>query len=239
MTRAAFYDLDGTLISGNVVTRCAFVARSRHSAARAALKYTRLLLSVPVLFGIDLYSRRLFNEVFYREYRGMKKDWLESLSEPLFEEVIRPSIYQGAEALVEADRRQGFRLVLVTGALDFDVSAVRRYFGFQDVICNCLLYENGAATGEIAHPVIAEEEKRAAVLRYCRQHGLDPAQSKAYADSFADFPILESVGFPAAVHPDRRLRRAALERGWPILDLKKGNHFNMRDQDERSEQAAI
>lgn len=218
--RTAFYDLDGTLVSCNVVTRYAFFARNHPSRATAFLKYTKLLLSVPLLIALDLYSRRLFNEVFYREYRGLKKEWLEEQSERLFEKVIRPSIYPGAQALVDQDREKGFRLVLVTGALDFDLGPVVRYFGFHDVICNSLVYQNGTATGEVAPPLIAEEEKQATLMRLCRELNVDTTQSKAYSDSFSDLPMLEAVGLPAAVNPDRRLRRAALERGWPILDLK-------------------
>jgi len=68
--------------------------------------------------------------------------------------------------------------------------------------------------------VIAEREKQAAVIRYAREHNVDTARSKAYSDSFSDLPMLESVGLPAAVNPDRRLRRIARERNWPILDLR-------------------
>lgn len=35
-----------------------------------------------------------------------------------------------------------------------------------------------------------------------------------------DLPLLSSVGHPSAVNPDRDLRRAALERGWPILEFR-------------------
>ena len=220
MIRTAFYDLDGTLLSGNIVTRYAFFARNHPSRGTAALKYTKLVLSVPLLIALDLYSRRLFNEVFYREYRGLRKDWLEAQSEPLFEQVIRPEIYPGAKALVDADRAQGYRLVLVTGGLDFYLGPVLRHFGFDHVICNSLVWDNGTATGEIAPPLIAEQEKVAAIQTLCRDYGVDTAHSKAYSDSFSDLPMLESVGLPAAVNPDRRLRRAAIERGWPILDLK-------------------
>ena len=221
MVRIAFYDLDGTQISGNVVIRYAFFARNHPSRVRAALKFTKLLLSVPVLIALDLYSRRLFNEVFYSEYRGLEKEWLQGLSERLFAEVIRPSIYPGAKPLVDSDREQGFRPVLVTGGLDFDLGPVKRYFGFDDVICNALVYKNGVATGEVAPPLLAEQEKQAALRKFCREHEADVAQSKAYSDSSSDLPMLESVGLPAAVNPDRRLRRVAVERGWPILNLKK------------------
>jgi HAD superfamily hydrolase (TIGR01490 family) len=220
-TRVAFYDLDGTLIAGNVVTRYAFLIKNNPSSVRAGLKYAKLLLSVPVLIGLDLYSRRLFNEVFYRSYRGLRNEWLVSMSERLFAEEIRPSIYPGAKALVDADRQQGFRLVLVTGALDFDLGPVKRYFGFDHVICNSLVYESGVATGEVAPPLLAEAEKQAALLRFCQEHDVDMARSKAYSDSVSDLPMLESTGFPAAVNPGRRLQRTALERGWPVINLKK------------------
>jgi len=58
-------------------------------------------------------------------------------------------------------------------------------------------------------------------VKVCRQYNVEPARSKAYSDSFSDVPMLEAVGQPAAVNPDRRLRRVARERGWPVLDLKR------------------
>jgi HAD superfamily hydrolase (TIGR01490 family) len=221
-TRLAFYDFDGTLVSGNVVRRYAFFARNHPSKLKAFLRFSKLVASVPLLLGLDLYSRRLFNEYFYREYRGMQREWLLDLGERLFLEEIRPTIYAGSKELVEADRRQGFRPVLVTGELDFALAQVARYFGFDAVISNALVYEKGAATGAVAAPLIAEQEKVKAIRQLCRQRDVELAQCKAYSDSFSDTPMLESVGSPVAVNPDRRLRRIAQKRGWPILNLRNG-----------------
>ena len=218
--RLALYDFDGTLVSGNVVRRYAFFARHHPSKLHAVLKCTKLVTSVPLLIGLDFLSRPLFNEYFYREYRGMRREWLLELSEQLFREEIQPSIYPRSKELVEADRSQGFRLVLVTGELDFALGEVARYFGFDAVIANTLVYEKGAATGEITRPLIATEEKARAIQRLCREYNVKPEFCKAYSDSFSDAPMLESVGHPIAVNPDRRLRRVALQRGWPIVDLR-------------------
>jgi HAD superfamily hydrolase (TIGR01490 family) len=222
MSRIAFYDLDGTLCSSNIVVRYAFFARHQPSKARAILKCSKLLVSVPVMLGLDFYSRTLFNQVFYREYRGMEKDWLRQLDESLFERVIRPSIYPGAKEMVEADRAQGFRPVLVTGELDFALPPVARHFGFDAVISNSLVYRNGAATGEVVAPLVAEAEKVEAMKRLCQELGAELSKSKAYSDSFSDAPMLESVGHPVAVNPDRRLKRVAVARGWPVVELKRG-----------------
>ena len=226
--RAAFYDFDGTLVSSNVVTRYAFFAKNHPSKLRACLRYAKLLVTVPFWIGLDMYSRRLFNLIFYREYRGLEEAWLSQQAETMFERDIIPKVYPGAQALLEADRKAGFRLVLVSGGLDFALAPAVRHFGFSDVICNRLVYQQGVATGEIAPPLLAEQEKLAAIERFCREYNVDTAQSKAYSDSHSDVPMLEAVGLPAAVNPDRRLRRVASQRGWPILDLKAGSHGHTR-----------
>jgi HAD superfamily hydrolase (TIGR01490 family) len=221
MVRMAFYDLDGTLVSGNVVQRYAFFVRSMPSRVRAALKYVKLVLSVPLWIGLDFWSRRLFNRVFYREYRGMQREWLHGLDKELFRRAVVPTIYPGAKALVEDDRRAGFTPVLVTGELDVALGSLVRYFGFDAVISNSLVWRDGVATGEVVAPLVAGGEKVEAMRRLAREQGADLSQAKAYSDSFSDSPMLESVGNPAAVHPDRRLKRLALERGWPILSLRE------------------
>jgi HAD superfamily hydrolase (TIGR01490 family) len=220
--RAAFYDFDGTLVSSNVVTRYAFFAKRHPSKAEAIIRYTRLLALVPYWIGLDLYSRRLFNEVFFRQYRGMSRDWLYSEAGRLFEDDVRPKIFPGAARLLERDRGEGFRLVLVSGGMDFALGPVVRHFGFDDIISNQLVFENGAASGEVVSPLLAEQEKVAAIEQYCRRYNVNTAQSKGYSDSFSDVPMLEAIGLPTAVNPDRRLRKVARERAWPVLDLRNG-----------------
>ena len=220
--RAAFYDFDGTLVSSNVVTRYAFFAKNHPSKSEAVVRYSKLLVQVPYWIGLDMYSRRLFNEVFYRQYRGMPRDWLYQGAERLFAHDIQPKIFPGAAALLERDRREGFRLVLVSGGMDFALGPVVRHFGFDGLISNTLVFQNGAATGEVTPPLLAEQEKVSAMQRYCREYNVNTAQSKGYSDSFSDLPMLEAVGLPSAANPDRRLRKVARERGWPILDLRGG-----------------
>jgi HAD superfamily hydrolase (TIGR01490 family) len=218
-SRIAFYDLDGTLVSSNIVTRYAFFVRHIPSRIQSIWKFVKLVSRVPSFLALDYYSRRLFNEVFFREYRGMRREWLQELSEPLFENVIQPSIYPGARALLEKDRALGFQLVLVTGELDVAVERVVQHLGFDGFICNRLVYDDGEATGAVVAPLIAEDQKVRAMEKLCEELHARLSECKAYSDSASDALMLEAVGTPCAVNPDRRLKRVATARGWPVLDL--------------------
>ena len=78
MNKAAFYDLDGTLLSCNLVTMHAYYARNDRSLVKSVYQLTKVLLSVPLLFGLDLYSRSMFNVFSFRAYKGMHRDRLRS-----------------------------------------------------------------------------------------------------------------------------------------------------------------
>lgn len=219
----AFYDFDGTLTASNIVARYSVLVRRIPSRLRSTARFIRLLAGVPAYLLLDRISRRLFNEVFFKEYRGLSESWLREQSEALFEQAILPSIYSGARELVQADKAQGARTVLVTGELDFFLGPVAAYFGFSEVIANRLVFAGGVATGEVARPLIAEADKVSAMAALCRRYHADLRQAKAYSDSFSDAPMLEAVGRPCAVNPDRRLRMRAEQRGWPVRNLPRAH----------------
>ena len=49
-----------------------------------------------------------------------------------------------------------------------------------------------------------------------RDEDIDLTRSWAYSDSATDIPMLEAVGHPVAVNPDRELLKLARERSWEI-----------------------
>ncbi len=221
MDRIAFYDFDGTLVSGNVVTRYAWYARRHPNRLAAAWRYAKVVLLVPVWLGLDAVSRRLFNVVFFRQYRGMDRVWLRSLSERIFESLIRGEQFRYAKERVAMDRAAGYWTVLVTGGLDFAVDGAAKYFGFDELIANRLVYRDGVATGEVEQPLLAGEEKAAVLRSYADSKGTSMSDAKAYSDSWSDLPMLRAAGEAVAVNPQRRLKRVAKANGWPILDLRR------------------
>jgi HAD superfamily hydrolase (TIGR01490 family) len=217
MNGVAFYDLDGTLVSSNVIHQYAWFARHHPNGP---WRNARLLLSFP-LFGVELVSRRLFNHVFYWQYRGMDRGWLQERADAMARELLQPALFRGAPDLVARDRADGCTTVLLTGSLDFAVAPLARHLGIDRVVANRLAFDDrGIATGRLLAPVLAGEEKAAQIRLLLAEYNVSSALARAYSDSISDLAMLESVGQPAAANPTTSLRKAARERGWPILDLR-------------------
>jgi HAD superfamily hydrolase (TIGR01490 family) len=217
---AAFYDLEGTLVSTNLVHTLGFYAKNQQGLFRTFKKSATTLLSIPIFAATDQYSRKVFNDLFFKRYKGESEDRLRFFAEELFEDVLKPAIFPGAFELIEKSRSLGLRQVVVTGALDLSVIPLMKHLGIQDYVTNRLEFVNGVATGRLLPPVVAAATKASWIRTFAEREGLSLSDSYAYTDSMSDLPMLSVVGHPAAVNPDMRLRQTALHHDWPILNLK-------------------
>lgn len=217
---AAFYDLDGTLVSTNLVHSFAFYARNDQGILRSVGRTAAILAGLPLFAVADLYSRKVFNDIFFKWYKGQSHDRLRFLADRLFEEVIRPAIYPGTMPLLEKSKSIGLRQVVVTGALDITIQPLLRHLGVTEYVANRLEFENGRATGRLKPPVMASASKASWIRVYSEREGLSLNDCYAYADSMSDLPMLSVVGHPTATNPDLRLRSTALRHDWPIVSLK-------------------
>ena len=92
--------------------------------------------------------------------------------------------------------------------------------GADRVVATRLAIVDGRYTGEIDYYAYAEEKARA-IEALAEQCGYDLAGCYAYSDSITDVHMLEVVGHPHAVNPDKELRKVAVAKGWPILVFTK------------------
>jgi HAD superfamily hydrolase (TIGR01490 family) len=213
---AAFFDVDGTLTRTTILSPLIWYQRARLSRPRYALWLTGMLLDVPRLVWIDRRSRSRLNVVFFRRYRGLPADDMRAWHRRTFDDTLRRRLFPAALACLDEHRRQGRRVVLVTGGLDFVMRPLAEYLGAADLFATHLAERDGRFTGELAGAPIADAHKGELMREYAQKHGIDLAQSFAYTDSHGDLSMLECVGHPAAVNPDLRLRKLAAERGWPV-----------------------
>lgn len=217
---ASFYDLEGTLVSTNLVHTLGFYARRQQGLFTTIKKSVGTLAKLP-LFGItDLYSRNVFNELFFQSYKGESIDRLRFFSEELFDEVLKPAIFDGTFELIQTSKKIGQKQVVLTGALDFTIEKLMNYLEIDDYAANRLEFVNGYATGRILPPVMASATKAKWMREYAERENINLSQSYAYSDSISDLPMLSIVGHPVAVNPDFRLKQTAHQHDWAILNLK-------------------
>src|SRR5262245_65729695 len=103
----------------------------------------------------------------------MHRDLMIVLADDLFEVTLKPSIFPQAETLIETTRDLGYRNVLVTGTLDFQVRPIALHFGIDEIICNRLEFKNHIATGRVLSPLLAENEKARRIREYAAEQNID------------------------------------------------------------------
>jgi HAD superfamily hydrolase (TIGR01490 family) len=178
------------------------------------------LVMAPVYAAADAYNRKVFNELFYRAYKGLSEDRLFELADDLCEKVLAPAVFPGARDIIDECRRAGCKIVLCTGAIDITMRPLARWLGADDLIANSLQFVEGFATGKVIPPIVEGAHKARRIRDYCIEHGLKLDVSHAYSDSMSDYPMLAVVGRPTAVNADAQLRRTARAYEWPMLDLR-------------------
>lgn len=218
---AAFFDLDKTVIAR------ASMAAFGHTFYRGGLisrrTVLRALVSQLVYLHLGASDQKLdrIRESVLLMTRGWDQAQVSSLVREALDDVVEPIIYAEAIELIEQHRAAGRRTYIVSASPEEIVQPLAEYLGVDGAIASRAVVDlDGRYTGEMAFyaygPFKAEAIRNLALFE-----GLDLAGSFAYSDSYTDVPMLEVVGHPVAVNPDRVLGRLARERDWEIRQFTR------------------
>jgi HAD superfamily hydrolase (TIGR01490 family) len=131
-------------------------------------------------------------------------------------EIIDPIVYDEAVELMAMHKAAGRAVVIVSTSGEEVVTPIGEMLGADEIVATRMVVADGKYTGEIDRYAYGPE-KAVLIRGLAAEKGYDLAASYAYSDSVTDVPMLESVGHPYAVNPDRALRKIAAERDWPVL----------------------
>lgn len=225
------FDLDGTLLGGD----------SDHAWLRFLIRR-----------GLADKDAERRNDAFYEDYRRGRLDseaWLRFCLQPmkgrrvaellpLREEFLRLDAAKmhlpAAAVLIEAHRRRGDRLLLISSTHRFIVEPIARDLGIDEQLCTEPEIIDGVFTGRAPGGACLGEAKTEALAQWQRRKNLRFEARWAYGDSQNDIALMESLELGLAVDPDARLEAHAKRRRWPILSLRAGAlPRRLEDPDER------
>jgi HAD superfamily hydrolase (TIGR01490 family) len=215
---AAFFDLDRTLLRRSSALALAGTFRERGMISRRQLASAAAWQLLFVARGASHESVRRAAEDGLRVLDGHTPDELRGLVAEAMEPVLRPLLYAEPLQLVEQHRARGDRVYIVSATLQEIVQAIADDLGFDGALGTVCEVQAGRYTGRALRALHAEN-KAASVRELAAAEGLDLSACTAYSDSHTDLPFLEAVGHPVVVNPDRELRAAAADRGWPVLEF--------------------
>ena len=121
----------------------------------------------------------------------------------------RVKLTRGARTLVQTMKAHGAHSVLVTGGFSAFAGPVGEAIGFDKVVANELLIEDGKLTGKVAEPIVDKEAKLATLTAEAAKHGLPLAETLAVGDGANDIPMITSAGLGIGYHPHPAAAEAA------------------------------
>ena len=213
---AAFFDLDKT-----VIAKASMVAFGR-PFQRAGLISRWLVLRalygqlVYLYLGADESRMARMRESALRISKGWHQQTISDLVRETLAEVIEPIVFEEALDLISEHRRAGRRVYIISASPQEIVEPLTEYLGADQAIATrARIDDEGRYSGDVEFysygPFKAE-----AMQAEAERLGIDLAASYAYSDSATDIPMLEAVGHPVAVNPDRALAKYAADQEWEV-----------------------
>ncbi|MGE5183890.1 MAG: HAD family hydrolase [Acidobacteriota bacterium] len=219
MSVAAFFDIDGTLLSVNTAPLYARYLRRHGRARRRDLVRTALYLLQYRLNLLDIDRAIERASVFIA---GQREDEITAFCEQWYREMVRAYLVPEMLTLIEQHRCAGHELVLLSSSTNYLAEPLARELDVAHMLVTRLEVVDGRFTGRPITPVCYGPGKVHWATEFARSHDVDLGQSFFYTDSVTDVPVLELVGNPRVVNPDRLLRRLAKKRGWEIVGAGGG-----------------
>ncbi len=213
---AAFFDLDKTTIADAALF--AFSSTLREAGfldfkliGRAV--WGRLVFKY---LGADHDRMEDMRNNALRLCKGWDKRQMSKLVTDALEEVIEPIVYREALDEMEAHRVAGHKVFMVSASPEEIVIPLSKYLGADGAVATIAETDRaGKYTGGVEFYSYGPY-KVDAIEALALEHDLDLAECYAYTDSITDLPMLEAVGHPIVINPDRALAKVATDRGWEV-----------------------
>jgi HAD superfamily hydrolase (TIGR01490 family) len=217
MASIAFFDVDGTLMKG-----FSGYYTTLELMRKRIIKKRRLPLAIFYKAVASLYTgnvRKMY-EIAIADMAGSSAQRIFQIGRETFDKYLKARVYR--EALEEIKKHQalGNRVILISSGPTMAVKIMEEFVGAEVSYSIGPVIEKEILQNRLQEPFVYREGKIEAARLEAQRKNISLTDCFFYADTHHDLPLLSAVGHPSVVNPDRRLRKVALEKGWPILEFK-------------------
>ncbi|MGB5112211.1 MAG: HAD-IB family hydrolase [Mycobacterium sp.] len=217
---AAFFDLDKT-----VIAKSSTLAFSKPFFDQGLLNRRAVLKSSYAQFlflmsGADHDQMERMRTYLTDMCTGWDVEQVRSVVGETLHEIVDPLVFAEAANLIADHKLCGRDVVVVSASGEEIVAPIARALGATHAMATRMVAVDGKYTGEVAF-YCSGEGKVEAIRELAAREDYSLEHCYAYSDSITDLPMLEAVGHPSVVNPDRGLRKEAAARGWPVLTFSR------------------
>ena len=217
---AAFFDLDRTLISGSSVYAFGYVAwRNKMVPTRDLLSDARRAIEFR-LFGDTADKASGVRDRILDAIKGRTVEELAALGDEIIPRLLE-DVRNESQGFIDLHHDAGRATYLVTASPIEIVDRLAKELGLTGAIATVAETIDGRYTGKLSEPFCYGPGKAENIAKLAAELNYDLELSYGYSDSVSDLPMLELVGHPVAVNPDRELESVARARGWPIVEFSR------------------
>lgn len=213
MHQAAIFDIDSTLLKGNIgLTYSIILMKKGFFKPVGLIKIFYYALQYKL--GRINYDKAM--KSIYTLSKGWKKKELENYMDKYYSTKIRPRIYGDMRRAITEHRKERRIIIFATNGWNIMAENLAKDLNPDIFLATEAEISEGKCTGKLKQ-VCHSWKKAELVKNTATKHNIDLKKSFAYSDHISDRFLLESVGTAFAVHPDRKLKKLAEKKGWRII----------------------
>jgi HAD superfamily hydrolase (TIGR01490 family) len=233
---AVFFDLDKTVIAKSSTLAFSKAFFDQGLINRRAVLKSSYAQFIYLLSGADHDQMDRMRVHLTNMCAGWDVEQVKSIVNETLHDVVTPLVFAEAADLIAGHKLCGRDVVVVSASGQELVAPIARALGATHAMATRMVVEDGKYTGEIAFYCYGEGKVQA-IRELAAREGYALEHCYAYSDSITDLPMLEAVGHPSVVNPDRALRKEAIARGWAVLTFSRP--VSLRDRIPAPSSAAV
>jgi HAD superfamily hydrolase (TIGR01490 family) len=225
--RAAFFDVDNTLIKGSTIF---FLSRGMYQRGFFTKREVSNFVLVNLRYRLTGKENpdeiNKFKEAAQAFIKGHKVKEMTDIAADVYEKYVSQRLWDGTIEIAKNHLDQGLEVWLVTAAPQEMAELISQRLGFSGALGTVAETKDGVYTGKMIGEMLHGKFKADAVKRLAQNRGINLGDSFAYSDSHHDIPLLSLVGKPQVINPDTLLQIKAFRDNWPIHDFRRARRIS-------------